>query len=103
MVWFCVVVSVPLLLIFVRVLKQTRPDRRPSRAGWMAFYFTVPLAVYDWLYCGIYLGFGLRFLSQYWYLTVFYVIPWPVLLAVATLLNRRIASSTQPAPFVRNR
>jgi hypothetical protein len=27
-------------------------------AFWLSFYYTIPLALYDWLYCGLYLGHG---------------------------------------------
>jgi hypothetical protein len=46
---------------------------------WLAFYITVPLFVYDFLYCGYYLGYGIRFVWEYWYLTVYYIIPWLIL------------------------
>ena len=55
---------------------------------WLAFYFTVPLAIYDWLYCGTYLGHGVQFIYRYWYLTVYYAIPWILLPLIALLLNR---------------
>jgi hypothetical protein len=60
-------------------------------AAWIAFYFTVPLAFYDWLYCGIYLGYGIGFVSRFWYLSVYYAIPWVVLPVVALVLDRRDA------------
>lgn len=52
---------------------------------WMAFYFTVPLLVYDYLYLAVHQSRGWSFLVSHWYLTIFYVIPW----AVVPLANWR--------------
>ena len=88
MVGFDFLVLIPISAIVYFVLKRLRPERRLTVALWLAFYFTVPLALYDWLYCGLYLGHGVQFLWKYWYLTVYYAIPWVLLLCAALLLNR---------------
>jgi hypothetical protein len=75
-------------------LPRTRPERRLARAVWISFYFTVPLAVADYLYCGLYLGHGLQFLTEYWYCTAFYIIPWLVLVP----LSRFVRDPQSPAP-----
>ena len=65
------------------------PSRQRMQVGlWIAFYFTVPLAVYDYLYCGLVLGFGVRFLIDFWYLTVYYFIPWLLGPGLAWFINR---------------
>ena len=46
---------------------------------WLAFYFTVPLFFYDLIYCGCYLGHGISFIWEYWYLTVYYILPWIII------------------------
>ena len=48
----------------------------------------MPLALYAWLYCGVWLAHGYRFIWQYWYLTIYYAIPWILLPLTALLLNR---------------
>ena len=88
MVWFDFLVLIPISAIVYFVLKRLRPERRLTIALWLAFYFTVPLALYDWLYCGLYLGHGIQFVFKYWYLSVYYAIPWVLLPLVALLLNR---------------
>jgi hypothetical protein len=88
MVGFDLLVLVPISLVLYAVLNRVPQRRRMSLALWIAFYFTVPLAVYDWLYCGIVLGYGMGFLWQYWYLTVYYVIPWLLAPAIVLLINR---------------
>lgn len=88
MICFDLLVLVPIAAIIYFVLKRLQPERRLAIALWLAFYFTIPLAVYDWLYCGFYLGHGVQFISRYWYLTVYYAIPWILLPLMAVLLNR---------------
>lgn len=51
----------------------------------------LPLAFYDWLYCGVYLGYGTGFVRRFWYLSIYYAIPWVVLPVVALILNQRDA------------
>ena len=92
MLWFDSLVLIPIAAIAYLVLKRYRPERRFPTALWLAFYFTVPLAFYDWLYCGVHLGRGIRFVWQYWYLTVYYAVPWILLPLLARLLNRRGAA-----------
>ena len=88
MIWFDSLVLIPIAVIVYLVLRRLRPEKRLASALWLAFYFTVPLAAYDWLYCGLYLGHGVQFISSYWYLTVYYAIPWVLLPLMALLLNR---------------
>jgi len=85
---FLLLVLIPFSLVLYYVLRGAAPRRRMSAALWIAFYFTVPLAVYDWLYCGVVLGRGIGFLWEYWYLTVYYVIPWLLAPAIALFVNR---------------
>ena len=88
MIWFDSIVLIPIAAIAYLFLRRLRPGRRLTIALWLAFYFTVPLAIYDWLYCGLYLRHGVQFLSKYWYLTLYYAIPWVLLPLIALLLNR---------------
>lgn len=87
MLWFDSLVLIPIAAIAYLVLRRLPPERRLTTAFWLAFYFTVPLTVYDWLYCGLYLGHGVQFIPKYWYLTVYYAIPWILLPLMALLLN----------------
>lgn len=82
MVLFCLALVPPIIAVASKVIGRAPQGRRRTLAVWLAFYFTVPLAVLDYAYCGVYLGHGLGFLSRYWYLTVYYVIPWMVLIPI---------------------
>lgn len=89
MIWFDLLVLPPALWLLGRLLRRFPPGVRMRASLWMAFYFTVPLALYDWLVCGVFLGHGLRFVYTYWYLSVYYVIFWPALPLCAYGLNAR--------------
>lgn len=82
-----VLLSVAISLWAVAVLVPAPPEQRMNRALWLSLYFTVPLALLDTLYCGIYLGHGHTYLWRYWYLSVFYVTPWLTLPPTAWLLG----------------
>ena len=90
----CVVLSVAISLLAIWLLKRGRPETRRARAFWFSVYGTVPLALLDTLYCGIYLGRGWAYLHEYWYLTVFYFSVWMTFLPTAALLDRMGARAT---------
>jgi hypothetical protein len=99
MVWFDALLLIPFAFIFTRILGRCRPSRRLRRSLWIAFYFTVPLAIYDWLYCGVYLQHGVAFVRRYWYLSVYYLLPWLLLPSCVAWLNRAQPSSpSRPTP-----
>jgi len=84
----CTLLSVAISLAALYVLSRGRPETRLSRAFWISFYYTLPFAVLDALYCGLYLGHGVSYLYIYWYLTVFYISPWLTFIPTAMLLRR---------------
>jgi hypothetical protein len=87
MLWFVLLLLPPLTWVVVLTLRRVHQRRRLMVALWMAFYFTVPLVIFDWLYCGVYLGYGSSYLIEFWYLTVYYIIPWLLFPVSAALLN----------------
>lgn len=92
-----VILVPPIVALSYVLLRRAARDVRLTYAAWIAFYFSGPLALYDWLYCGLHLGYGLSFLRVFWYLTLFYVVPWAVLPATAVVLNRRDRQTTNLA------
>ncbi len=76
MIIFVVLLLIPISLIIYRVFKSVKPEKKVQISFWYAFYFTVPLALYDLLYCGIYLGYGINFILVFWFLSIYYIIPW---------------------------
>jgi hypothetical protein len=77
-------------------LRARRRSSRMKRALAIAFYFTVPLFLYDLVYCGLHLGHGLRFVVPYWYLTVYYFVPWALFPLTALWLERAAAAASGP-------
>ncbi len=92
----CVLLSVALSLMAVWVLRRGRDAHRMSRAVWISFYYTVPFAVLDTFYCGVYLGLGWAYFWKYWYLTVFYLSPWLTFPPTAWLLRGVTFSKHKP-------
>jgi hypothetical protein len=72
-----------------RVIRATRPEHRAARGFWLALYFSVPFVLLDASYCGLYLGHGTAFFRQYWYLTIFYAVPWALYVPMGLWAARR--------------
>lgn len=83
----CTVLSVVFSLLALAILLRSKPENRMSKALWLSFYYSVPLAVYDIAYCAVYLGLGMGYLVSHWYLTVFYVSIWLTFVPTALLLR----------------
>ena len=89
MIYFVVLLLIPISVVLIFVFKPVKEHRRLTIAGWYAFYFTVPLAFYDSIYCGWYLGYGIDFLRVFWFLSIYYLIPWILFPMLAITLNRK--------------
>ena len=76
MVIFDILIFPPIWFIVYFSAKHARQNRGLSVGLWLSFYITVPLFIYDLIYCGFYLGYGTSFLWKYWYVTVYYIVPW---------------------------
>ncbi|MFZ5637611.1 MAG: hypothetical protein ACOY82_13610 [Pseudomonadota bacterium] len=84
----CALLSVAFCLYAIGLLLPRRPASRMPIAVWMSFYYSVPFAIYDGLYCGVHLGHGAGYVATYWYLSLFYVSVWLTFVPIAWLLNR---------------
>ena len=60
-----------------------------SAAFWGSFYGSIPLIIYDYLYIAVHLNQGMAFLTSYWYLTIFYLVPWFVFPLVARFIVKK--------------
>jgi hypothetical protein len=83
----CILLTTAFGVVAVAVLARSAARWRRTNAFWIAFYFTVPFAILDSLYCGWYLGHGWSYLGTYWYLTIFYLTPWLQFPPTARLLD----------------
>jgi hypothetical protein len=100
MIWFDVLLLIPFSIIIWIVLKRIKKSSRMKISLWYSFYFTIPLALYDYLYCGIYLNYGYSFISVFWFLSVYYLVLWFLFPAIALKLNNR--SETKLAETSKN-
>ena len=89
MVIFDLAILPPIWLIIYRSAKQSRPGRGLKVCLWWSFYISVPLFIYDLIYCGFYLGHSIDFLSKYWYITVYYFLPWVILPPTGWFVDKR--------------
>jgi hypothetical protein len=90
MAFFDAAILPPLWLVVYLSAKKATKGKALSASLWLAFYITVPLFIYDLIYCGIHLGYGINFLWKYWYLSVYYVLPWLIFPVIGLLVDRRI-------------
>ena len=89
MILFDLAVLPPIVWLIHRSVKRARPGRAFIASLWWAFYISFPLFVYDLLYAGLYLGYGLHFLWKMWYLTVYYVLPWLLFPPLGRIVDKR--------------
>jgi len=89
MILFVLILLIPISLILVFVFKRIKQKKRMKIAVWYAFYFTVPFFIYDSIYCGVLLDHGIKFIIIFWFLSIYYLIPWVLFPVIATVLNRK--------------
>jgi hypothetical protein len=103
MIIFDLFILPPIWFIIYRSVKSARPGRAVMAATWWAFYISFPLFIYDFLYAGLYRGHGINFLWKFWYLTLYYIIPWLLFPATGWVVERkRRLSSTRGEAAVNN-
>lgn len=95
MIAFDVVVLLPIWWVGYRSIRKSKDAIRGSL--WLAFYFTVPLFIYDFLYCGYYLGYDINFISEFWYLSVYYMLPWLIFPPTGWWIDKQRKQSRQMA------
>ena len=89
MILFDLLVLPPIWFLIYRISLKARPGSRLKICLWWAFYISVPLFLYDLVYCGLYLDHGLAFLTKYWYLTVYYILPWIIFPPMGWIMDRK--------------
>jgi hypothetical protein len=89
MIVFDLLVLPPIWFLVYRFAKHSGPGQGMKSSLWWAFYISVPLFIYDLVYCGWYLGHSLILLTKYWYLTVYYILPWILFPPMGLLLDKK--------------
>jgi hypothetical protein len=79
------------------VLRKITNQKYIMHSLWFAFYGSVPFIILDYLYLHFIKGFNLSYLFSYWYLTIFYIIPWIEMPLIGYYLEKRKISSEQSA------
>ncbi|PKM41619.1 MAG: hypothetical protein CVV03_12140 [Firmicutes bacterium HGW-Firmicutes-8] len=75
LLYFCILVYFLVgFLIFLMMRKYK--SYLLGRALWMAFYISVPLMIYDYIYVYLIRQEPFDLLNRFWYLAVFYIVPW---------------------------
>ena len=90
---FVILLLIPFSVIIWFLFKPINKLRRFKMSLWCSFYFTVPLSIYDYIYCGIFLDYGFNFIYAFWFLSVYYVIPWILFPMIAILLNKKTSNA----------
>ncbi len=90
-----IIPGIALIPIGYYVLKFIIGHDYYAAAIWGSFYGSIPLVLYDYLYIAVHLNKGMAFLTSYWYLTVFYFIPWLVLPVVAHYIVKQNAKNKE--------
>jgi len=89
MVIFDLAILPPIWFIIYRSAKNSKPGRGLKVCIWWSFYISFPLFIYDLIYCGFYLGHSIGFLTKYWYITVYYILPWLIFPPMGWLVDKR--------------
>jgi hypothetical protein len=89
MIIFDFAILPPIWFLVYRSLKKAKPGRGFKAALWWSFYISFPLFIYDLICCGFYLGQGIGFLATYWYITVYYILPWVIFPPTGWLIDKR--------------
>ena len=56
---------------------------------YFSVYVTLGIFILDYLYCGIYLGYGLGFVKSHWTQSVFYILPWFEVPIIGYIMEKR--------------
>jgi hypothetical protein len=96
MVIFDLAILSPIWFIIYRSAKHSKPGCGLKVCLWWSFYISFPLFIYDTIYCGFYLGHSISFLTKYWYITVYYILPWLIFPITGWLVDKRRSFALQP-------
>lgn len=89
MVIFDLAILPPIWFIIYRSAIHSRPGNGLNVCLWWSFYISFPLFIYDLIYCGFYLGHSIGFLTKYWYITVYYILPWVIFPPTGWVVDKR--------------
>ena len=71
------------------MIKESGGKSPRQTAILLAFYFSVPFLIYDFIYLRLFKELPLFYLIDYWYLTIFSAPPWMIFPAVTSRIEAR--------------
>ncbi len=71
------------------VLQKVWKQNYFKNSLWIAFYASLPLAVYDYIYVGLIKGYGHSYIFSHWYLSIFYLIVLIEIPIIGYIMERR--------------
>jgi len=80
-----------MFLVGPSLIKRFSRQRPLYGSFFVAFYFSIPILVYDYIYIFLYLNKSYHYLVDYWYLTFFSFIPWISFPLTGYYLQRKMA------------
>ena len=87
--WLSAFAFVLLLPLTYIVLRQIWKENYLKNSLWFAFYASVPLILYDYIYVGLIKGLGHSYIFSHWYLTIFYFIVWIEIPLVGWIMQKK--------------
>lgn len=91
LLYFCCTVYLFVGMYIYTRIKQYDGNRL-TFGLWLAFYISVPLFCYDYLYINLILIQPFDLLNRFWFLSVFYIIPWYQALLLYLYIKTEISS-----------
>ncbi len=67
--------AIVMILVGPSLIKRISKERTVFAGIVVAIYFIVPFTIYDYIYIYLYLDKSINYLVDYWYLTIFSIIP----------------------------
>ena len=83
--------AIAMILIGPSLIKRFSIEKPIFAGFFVAFYFSIPFLVYDYIYIFLYLNKSYIYLIDYWYLTFFSIIPWINFPLTGYYLNKKKA------------
>jgi hypothetical protein len=88
MILFDLAILLPIWFFVYEIVRRAKQGRGLIISFWKSFYISVPLFIYDLLYYGVHIGHGASFLWKYWYLRVYYILPWLLIPPMGWLVEK---------------
>ncbi|VEP12710.1 conserved membrane hypothetical protein [Hyella patelloides LEGE 07179] len=89
----CVLVTVLYFPLTVFILNKFGNQEYIKNSLWLAFYLTLPLFIYDYVYIVLIKGDDISFVFRYWYLSFFYFSFWIQFPLVGWLIKQKALDS----------